>query len=59
MNQMTPIYCHSCTNLQRSHVRADQEYCLHHKRPAMQIVTHCIDVGGKSEKPIFFQKKVR
>lgn len=58
MNQMTPMYCQSCTNLNRAATKA-LDYCKQHKQPAFHIANHCIEVGGKSEQPIFFQKKVR
>ncbi len=45
----TPMYCHSCENLGRDHGKV--ELCNHHHQPAYQIVTHCIDVGGKKERP--------
>lgn len=57
MNQMTPMYCQSCTNLNRA-VTKTLDYCKQHKQPAFHIVTHCVEVGGKSER-VLFQRKER
>lgn len=56
MNHMTPMYCHSCNNLQRAATKT-LDYCSKHQQPAFYIVTHCVDVGGKSERVIFHRKE--
>lgn len=50
MNHFTPMYCHSCSNLQRSHDPRGVEHCNQHHQPAVHIVSHCINVGGKVER---------
>ncbi len=50
MTHMTPMYCHSCENLQPS---SKMDYCSQHKQPAFYIVGHCVEVGGKAERVLF------
>jgi len=52
MNRMTPMYCHSCTNLERA-ATATMDRCIRHKQPAFFIVGHCAEVGGKAERVLF------